>query len=122
MKNKLTYIQYSFDLFNVDYTFYHGNIELLDKFVKKHFNVILEHIPGFNACAFMLDSNIGIFLPNDLDKTECANTLVHECVHASWYLQEQIGNIFNTDAQETQCYIVQRLFKDGMKFYKGKFK
>lgn len=38
-----------------------------------------------------------------------AAMVAHEAVHASWFAEQIVGNMFNEDAQETQCYFVQYL-------------
>lgn len=40
---------------------------------------------------------------------QLAGLVAHEACHATYFIQEKIGNIFNNDIQEPQCYFIQYL-------------
>ena len=44
-----------------------------------------------------------------------AQTIVHESVHVSWYLDDIVGLNLNYDSQETQAYMVDYVFGEIMK-------
>jgi hypothetical protein len=50
------------------------------------------------------------FIP-DLERSpsQFAGLVAHEAVHATWYIERYLGDMFNTDIQEPQAYLVQYL-------------
>lgn len=126
MKKKLKVKKISMDVFPVDYTFIYGEEVDVKRYVYKKFEGVLNSdFDLIKGCCFHTDNSIVIILTDQKGWTGNVgfeSVLVHECIHASWHLQDITGEIFNTDAEETQAYIVQKIFSDGLKFYKPFFK
>lgn len=47
----------------------------------------------------------------DLERSpsQLAGLVSHEAVHATWYIERWLGDIFDNNIQEPQCYLVQYL-------------
>lgn len=45
--------------------------------------------------------------PNQL-----ASIVAHEAVHTSWMIEKQIGDLFDSNIQEPQCYLVQYITQE----------
>lgn len=52
-------------------------------------------------------------------QSQIAGLVAHEAVHASWYIEQEIGDLFNSDIQEPQCYLVQYLVQNILYMYKN---
>lgn len=69
-----------------------------------------KSIIGDSNEALILDNDIFIFL-EELDP----QVVVHETVHATWFLDELVDLGFSSESQEVQAYYVDYIFSEIMK-------
>ena len=65
---------------------------------------------GDSSCVVGLENHIFMFLLEDDIKT-----IVHESVHATWFLDEIVGFNFNIESQEMQAYYVDYIVGEILK-------
>ena len=112
------YEQNDFVLFPYSYGYIYGEPHQVTELIKDNYGQIYEELDA-DGTAFMVDSDIFIYLCPSVETWQ--EILVHECVHATWFLNEKIGELFSEKSSHLQCYLAQRIFKDGVEFFKGKY-
>ena len=55
-----------------------------------------------NHCLFEFDLK-------DRSISQWVGLIAHEAVHASWFIEKELGDMFDYNIQEPQCYLVQYL-------------
>lgn len=64
-----------------------------------------------NAIALWFDEGTEL-----LPKPTLMNYIAHESCHASWKTEQLVGDIFDSDIQEPQCYLIGWLTEEIYKF------
>ncbi len=45
----------------------------------------------------------------DYSLSQYAGLIAHEATHTSWYIERELGDMFDNNIQEPQCYLIQYL-------------
>jgi hypothetical protein len=48
----------------------------------------------------------------ELSLSQWAGLIAHEATHYTWYLEQDIGDLFDFNIQEPQCYLIQVITQD----------
>lgn len=111
-KSKLEYKEIYIELFDCYFTFVYSSREDQKKFITKRYPGLSYDEPNAFGFCTSFDGHTILWLSNELKKGSFAytKTLIHESVHASWLIQDEIGRTFNEEIQEPQAYLVEYIF------------
>lgn len=110
-----THYQFSFylELYPIDiHVCYSNNQDKIEKYFKKKTNESkLERYGNMEVSARTSRYKDHILIEIKPEAARHANQfaalIAHESVHASWMIEKQLGDLFDSNIQEPQCYIVQ---------------
>ena len=114
MKDK-HHLQFSFylDVYPIDvHVCYSNNQEKIEKYFRKQTGEPkLERYGNLESSA--RTSRYGYHILIEIkpetakEPHQLAAMVAHEAVHATWMIEKALGDLFDSDIQEPQCYLVQ---------------
>ena len=109
------HLQFSFylDIYPIDiHVCYSNDQEKIEKYFQKKTNEPkLERLGNLESTArtSRYKDHILIEIKPEAGRSphQLAALVAHEAVHATWMIEKSLGDMFNQDIQEPQCYLVQ---------------